>query len=88
MTGRRDSWYDSAWFVRLAKVLAVLEMAGGLALLVVKHDGPQGYAFLAIGAATLSSIPLRKGFSAPHLPLADPRDAHSVEGGQVPSDSQ
>jgi hypothetical protein len=32
-------------------------MAGGLALLVVRHDEAQGYALLAIGAATFGSTP-------------------------------
>jgi hypothetical protein len=57
MENRRDSWYKSAWFVRMAQVLGLLEMSGGLALLEVKHDGEQGYALLAIGAATFGSMP-------------------------------
>lgn len=57
MTGRRDPWYKRAWFVRTAQVLGILEMVGGLALLVVKHDGAQGYALLAVGAATFGSMP-------------------------------
>jgi hypothetical protein len=57
MTGRRYPWYKSAWFVRTAQVLGILEMAGGLALLAVKHDGAQGYGLLAVGAATFGSMP-------------------------------
>ncbi len=57
MTSRRDPWYSSAWFVRMGQVLGILEMAGALALLVVKHDGAQGYALLAVGAATFGSMP-------------------------------
>ena len=41
----------------MAQVLGIIEMAGGLALLVVKHDGAQEYALLAIGAATFGSMP-------------------------------
>lgn len=57
MNSRRVPWYSAAWFSRMGQVLGVVEMVGGLALLIGKHDGGQGYALLAIGAATFGSMP-------------------------------
>lgn len=57
MTNQRRPWYTTVWFVRVAQLLGIAEMAGGLALLVVRHDEAQGYALLAIGAATFGSMP-------------------------------
>jgi hypothetical protein len=57
MTDRADRWYNSRRFVWMAQVLGILEMAGGLVLVVVKHDGAQGFALLGVGAATFGSMP-------------------------------
>lgn len=57
MRDQKGAWYGTAWFIRAAQVLGILEMAGGLGILVGKQDGAQGYALLAIGAATLGSTP-------------------------------
>lgn len=53
----RGPWYATVWFVRLAQLLGIAEMTGGLVLVVTKHDEAQGYALLAIGAATIGSTP-------------------------------
>jgi hypothetical protein len=42
MTNQRRPWYTTVWFVRVAQLLGIAEMAGGLALLVVRHDGGAG----------------------------------------------
>ena len=57
MTSRNSPWAKSQWFIRAAQALGILEMAGGLWLLSGKQDGAQGYALLAIGAATFGSMP-------------------------------
>ena len=38
MTKSKKAWYTTVWFVRVAQLLGIAEMAGGLALLVVRHD--------------------------------------------------
>jgi hypothetical protein len=51
-------WYKTTWFLRAARTLGIAEMGGGLVLIVSRHDEAQGYALLAIGAATFGSMPL------------------------------
>ena len=56
-SGQMCSWFKSRWFVRAAQSLGVAEIVGGLGLLVLGHDGVQGFALLGIGAGTLGSAP-------------------------------
>jgi hypothetical protein len=57
MTNPRRPWSTTTWFVLAAQLLGISETAGGLSLIVIRHDGGQGYALLAIGAATFGSTP-------------------------------
>ncbi len=56
MVEPKEGWFNSPAFARAAVVLGVVEMLGGLALIVFKHDGAQGHALLAIGAGTFGGV--------------------------------
>jgi hypothetical protein len=52
VTDNQERWYNSTAFIRGAQILGIVEMVGGLALLLLKHDGAGGWSLLAVGAAT------------------------------------
>lgn len=65
MTHDKSPWYITTVSIRVAQFVGIAEMLGGLAVLVVKHDEAQGFAFLCIGAATFGSMPWIRGRSRP-----------------------